>query len=348
MNEFFFDYDLPGELIAQHPTQQRDDSRLLVLNRGTQSITHHRFRDLPSLLKRGDTLVMNNTKVIPARLVGTRTATGGKWEGLFLNQHDENTWEILAKTRGYPHPGEAFQLDTRADNPLSLTLMGRTDDRHWLVTPSITEPAHSLLSKYGHIPLPHYIRGGDDTPEDHERYQTVFAQQAGSVAAPTAGLHFTPELLTTLEANGITRQYVTLQVGLGTFAPVKANNPRDHVLHHEWASVTPEVAQAIQAKKLAGERIIAVGTTTTRTLEAAARQYEPGVQPFHAPTNLYIHPPFEFRVLDGLITNFHLPRTTLLLLVGAFAGRELIERAYAEAIREKYRFFSYGDAMLVL
>ena len=348
MSEFFFDFDLPQELIAQHPTQRRDESRLLVLDRTEQSITHHHFRDLPSLLRSGDTLVLNNTKVIPARLVGTRTATGGKWEGLFLNQHDENTWEILAKTRGYPHPGETFLLDTIRDNPLSLKLVGRTDDRHWLVTPSIPDLAINLLPKYGHIPLPHYIRGGADAPEDHERYQTVFAQQSGSVAAPTAGLHFTPELLNTLAEKGIDTQQVTLQVGLGTFAPVKVEDPRQHVLHHEWASVSPGVAEAIREKKAKGQRVIAVGTTTTRTLETAARQGSSGVQPFHAPTNLYIHPPFEFRVLDGLITNFHLPHTTLLLLVGAFAGRELIERAYAEAIREKYRFFSYGDAMLIV
>jgi S-adenosylmethionine:tRNA ribosyltransferase-isomerase len=348
MNEFFFDFDLPQELIAQHPTQRRDESRLLVVNSGEQTISHHRFSDLPSLLRSGDSLVLNNTKVIPARLVGTRTATGGKWEGLFLNQHDENTWEILAKTRGYPHPGETFLLDTNTDNPLTLKLIGRTDDRHWLVTPSIPDSAFNLLPKYGHIPLPHYIRGGMDAPEDHERYQTVFAQHAGSVAAPTAGLHFTPELLNTLADQGIGTQHVTLQVGLGTFAPVKVDDPRQHVLHHEWASVTLETAEAIRTKKANGQRIIAVGTTTTRTLETAARQSEPGVQPFHAPTNLFIHEPFEFRVLDGLITNFHLPRTTLLLLVGAFAGRELLERAYTEAIREKYRFFSYGDAMLIL
>jgi S-adenosylmethionine:tRNA ribosyltransferase-isomerase len=348
MNEFFFDYQLPEELIAQHPAQRRDESRLLVIDRVKQSITHHLFRDLPSVLRSGDTLVLNNTKVIPSRLVGTRTATGGKWEGLFLNQHDENTWEILAKTRGYPHPGETFQLDTHTDNPLTLTLVGRTDDRHWLVRPSIAEAAFTLLPKYGHIPLPHYIRGGADAPEDHERYQTVFAQQPGSVAAPTAGLHFTPELLNTLAEKAIGTQHVTLQVGLGTFAPVKAEDPRQHVLHHEWANVTPDVAEVIRSKKSNGQRIIAVGTTTSRTLETAARQGSPGVQPFHAPTNLYIHPPFEFRVLDVLITNFHLPRTTLLLLVSAFAGRELIERAYTEAIREKYRFFSYGDAMLVI
>ena len=170
MSDFFFDFDLPPELIAQHPARRRDDSRLLVLDRVEQSITHYHFRDLPGLLRSGDTLVMNNTKVIPARLVGTRTATGGKWEGLFLNQHDENTWEILAKTRGYPHPGETFHLDTHADNPLTLTLVGRSEERHWLVTPSIPQPAIVLLPKYGHIPLPHYIRGGADAPEDHQRY----------------------------------------------------------------------------------------------------------------------------------------------------------------------------------
>ncbi len=348
MSEFFFDFNLPTELIAQHPVQRRDDARLLVLNRAEQSILHRHFRDLPGLLRSGDTLVLNDTKVIPARLVGTRVATGGKWEGLFLNQHDENTWEILAKTRGYPHPGETFQLDIDSDNPLTLMLKDRTAERHWLVTPSIPAPAITLLPKYGHIPLPHYIRGGADAPEDHERYQTVFAQHVGSVAAPTAGLHFTPELLNSLADQDIGTQHVTLQVGLGTFAPVKAEDPRQHVLHHEWASVTPEAAEAIRVRKANGQRIIAVGTTTTRTLETAARQSEPHVQPFNEPTNLFIHEPFEFRVLDGLITNFHLPRTTLLLLVGAFAGRELIERAYTEAIRERYRFFSYGDAMLIL
>jgi S-adenosylmethionine:tRNA ribosyltransferase-isomerase len=312
----------------------------MVLDRAAGSVSHHHFHDLPRFLRANDLLVLNDTKVIPARVVGVRANTGGKWEGLFLREVN-GAWELLAQTRGYPEVGERFALPTG----LSLTLVGRTDDRHWLMTPDQPGTAADLLTVHGHIPLPPYIRKGNDEPQDKERYQTVYAEHAGSVAAPTAGLHFTPELLTDLSATGLNSARVTLHVGLGTFAPVKADDPLTHQIHAEWAEVSRETADAIQRAKATGGRVVAVGTTTTRTLETAAR-VQGGT--FRGETALFIHPPFEFRALDALVTNFHLPRTTLLLLAQAFAGGELLRRGYEEAVREEYRFFSYGDAMLVI
>ncbi len=340
MPDYFFDYELPERLIAQHPATRRDDSRLLVVDRASGTIQHKFFRDLPDLLNAGDRLVLNDTKVLPARLVGTRAQTGGKWEGLFLKERD-GLWELLAKTRGYPELGEAIAVEPAG---LKLILRGRTEDRHWLVEPDPPGTPAELLGKFGHIPLPPYIRDSVDGPGDRERYQTVYAERSGSVAAPTAGLHFTPEVLKALELKGIGTTRITLHVGLGTFAPVKAVDPTQHRLHAEWGEVSDVAVEEI--RKTPG-RIIAVGTTSTRTLEAAARG-DKGLSPFRGETALFIHPPFEFRVLDGLITNFHLPRTTLLLLVGAFAGTELLKAAYTEAIRKEYLVFSYGDAMLVV
>jgi S-adenosylmethionine:tRNA ribosyltransferase-isomerase len=338
----FFDYDLPDSLIAQHPAERRDEARLLVVRRGAGTFEHHIVRDLPALLAPSDLLVVNDTKVLPARLLGQREATGGKWEGLFLHQTADGLWEMLAQTRGYPLPGEAFRTDTG----LRLILRGRTDERHWLMQPEAIGTATDLLSRYGHIPLPSYIRKGQAAAADEERYQTVYAERAGSVAAPTAGLHFTPELIERLAAAGVERSRVTLHVGLGTFASVKVDDPAKHAIHREWCEVGPDAVEAILAAKAQGDRVLAVGTTTVRTLESAARPN--GLKPFAGETGLYIHPPFEFRVVDALMTNFHLPRTTLLLLVGAFAGSELLRAAYAEAITRGYRFYSYGDAMLVL
>lgn len=337
MSDLFFDYELPPHLIAQHPADRRDASRLLVLDRGTGDISHHHFRDLPRFLGPHDLLVLNDTRVIPARVEGVRAATGGRWEGLFLREVG-GAWEMLCQTRGFAQPGEEFVLSPTG---MRLTLTGRTDDRHWLMTPDRPGTAAELLAEHGHMPLPHYIRKGHDEPADRERYQTVYAEHAGSVAAPTAGLHFTPELLA-----GLNVARVTLHVGLGTFAPVKAADPREHKLHAEWAEVTSEAVAAVGRAKAAGGRVIAVGTTSTRTLEAAAAGGE--LRPFRGETDLYIHPPYQFRVVDGLITNFHLPKTTLLLLVGALAGGEHLRRAYEEAVRQEYRFFSYGDAMLVV
>jgi S-adenosylmethionine:tRNA ribosyltransferase-isomerase len=341
MSDLFFDYELPECLIAQHPAERRDEARLLVLNRVAGSITHHRFRDLPQFLNPNDLLVLNDTKVIPARVVGMRAGTGGKWEGLFLRQTTDGAWEMLAQTRGYPEIGERFLLDSGG---VTLTLVGRTPDRHWLMTPDRPGSAPELLAEHGHVPLPPYIRKGVATDADRDRYQTVYATAAGSVAAPTAGLHFTPELLDTLKHHGVNRARVTLHVGLGTFAPVKVENPREHPIHSEWGEVRAETAEAIRRTQAAGGRVVGVGTTTARLLESAARTPE-GV--FHGETSLFIHPPFEFQALNALITNFHLPRTTLLLLVQAFAGCDLLRRAYWEAVRAEYRFFSYGDAMLI-
>ena len=409
----FFDYELPDRLIAQHPTARRDAARLMVVDRATGSISHRTIADLPDLLRSGDRLVLNDTRVIPARVVGLRESSGGQWEGLYLRDCGDGTWEFLAKTRGYPQGGEWFALNpTEAtDRQTRLQLVGRTADRHWLMKPE--EPADSTawLDRFGHMPLPHYIRDGNDGPDDRVRYQTVFARQAGSVAAPTAGLHFTPELLAKLQANGVSTSHVTLHVGLGTFAQVKASDPTQHRLHAEWAEVTEATAAELRAALAAGQRLIAVGTTVARTLETACRRAElgaqkysdsstphpskptvsptsptrgevednclhpstsplvgevgersetgggchnplehpaePGLRAFRAETDLFIHEPFEFRAVGGLLTNFHLPKTTLLLLVGAWCGSDLLRRAYEEAIRAEYRFFSYGDAMLI-
>lgn len=335
--QLFFDYDLPEHLIAQEPVANRDESRLLVVRRDSGALEHRAFRDLPVLLNPGDLLVLNDTKVIPARLLGRREATGGQWEGLFLRETPAG-WEMMTRTRGHPTSGEVFVTDSG----LRLTLAGRTADHRWLMRPGPPGPAADLLAAHGRVPLPPYIRKGQDSAADRQRYQTVYAAHPGSVAAPTAGLHFTPAVFDRLLARGVETERVTLHVGLGTFAPIKAIDPAMHTIHSEWCEVGVETAEAIREAKARGGRVIAVGTTTTRTLETA------GLKPYRGDTGLFIRPPFEFRVIDGLITNFHLPRTTLLLLAQAFAGSELLRRAYAEAIAEGYRFYSYGDAMIVL
>ena len=334
----FFDYTLPDRLIAQEPAARRDESRLLVVRRSTGALEHRVFRDLPDLLAAGDLVVLNDTKVLPARLLGRRAKTGGKWEGLFLHRTADGLWEMLAQTRGYAEVGEVIAVE----GGLRLTLRGRTPDRHWLMEPDRAGTPPELLARFGQIPLPPYIRKGQAGDADAERYQTVFAEKAGSVAAPTAGLHFTADLLDRLAAKGVSTAKVTLHVGLGTFAPVKEADPTKHAIHREWCEVTQATVDAIAATKAQGGRVVAVGTTTTRTLETA------GMKPFCGETGLFILPPFAFRVVDALVTNFHLPRTTLLLLVGAFAGSDLLRHAYEEAIRRDYRFYSYGDAMLVL
>ncbi len=338
----FFDYELPEHLIAQEPAARRDASRLLVVRRRERTLEHRIFRELPELLAAGDLVVLNDTQVVPARLIGRRADTGGRWEALFLGLRD-GLWEMLAKTRGHPSSGTVFVTDSG----LRMILRGRTPDHHWLMEPAEPGEPWELLRRHGHVPLPPYIRKGRDLPADRERYQTVYARRPGSVAAPTAGLHFTPELLDQLQQQGIVLARVTLHVGYGTFAPIKTADPRQHTLHAEWCEVTEETVAAVAAARARGGRIVAVGTTTVRTLETAARPN--GLRPFRGPTSLYIYPPFEFRAVDALITNFHLPRTTLLLLVGAFVGdAELLRQAYEEAIARQYRFYSYGDAMLIL
>lgn len=343
MSKFdLLDYELPPHLIAQEPAPDREASRLLVVNRRVGSISHHHFRDLPDLLSPGDLLMLNDTRVLPARIVGRRENTGGRWEGLFLRQRMDGLWELLAQTRGRPAIGEVIAIEP---GPLRLTLRGRADS-HWLAETSIPGTPAELLAQSGRVPLPPYIRKGIGGEADRERYQTVYARADGSVAAPTAGLHFSSNLFDRLREHGVGSAHVTLHVGVGTFEPIKTDDPIKHQLHSEWGEVPAVAVDAIRQCKSAGGRVIAVGTTATRALETAARDGE--LKPWRGETDMYIYPPYRFRVVDGLITNFHLPRTTLLLLVVAFAGPDLVRAAYAEAIRREYRFYSYGDAMLVL
>ncbi len=336
------DYDLPAHLIAQHPAARRDASRLMVLARADRVITHHRFGELPQLLRAGDLLILNDTRVLPARLLGQRARTGGRWEGLFLHTLADGSWELLCQTRGRLEVGETIVLDP---GPLTLTLVGRHEG-HWLARPDSSEHAVVLLERHGQIPLPPYIRKGHAENEDRERYQTVYARQEGSVAAPTAGLHFTPEIFTRLEESGIERAFVTLHVGVGTFQPIKVEEIEQHRMHREWGQLPAETVAAMQRCRARGGRIVAVGTTSVRVLETAARHAS--LQPWSGETDLFIYPPYSFQVIDGLLTNFHLPRSTLLLLVGALAGLDFLFQAYQVAIAQEYRFFSYGDAMLIV
>jgi S-adenosylmethionine:tRNA ribosyltransferase-isomerase len=337
-----FDFDLPDALIAQHPVEPRDASRLLVVHRASGTWEHRVFRQLPDLLTSGDLLVRNNTRVIPARLVGRRASTGGAWEGLFLRAHPEGTWEILSKTRGRPGPGEHVVVGSG----LRLELLRKDDAGRWTVRPDSHEPASALLDRHGVVPLPPYIRKGVEGQGDRSRYQTVFAAVDGSVAAPTAGLHFNDDIFRRLDARGIGRVDLTLHVGLGTFRPIEADRIEDHSLHAEWASLSIEAAERINRARAERGRIVAVGTTSARTLETAAK--DGLIAPFDGETSLYIRPGHSFRAVDALLTNFHLPRSSLLVLVAALAGYDLMRAAYAEAIREGYRFYSYGDAMLVI
>ncbi len=341
-----FDFELPPELIAQQPVEPRDRSRLMVVRVGRGTWEHAGFADLPDLLRSGDVLVRNNSKVVPARLLGRRAATGGGWEGLFLHERPEpaGTWEILATTRGRPQVGELIAVD----GGLTLELVERLGGGRWIVRPEPPGPAVPLLEQYGHVPLPPYIRKGREEPGDRPRYQTTYAQVPGSVAAPTAGLHFTPELFERLEARGIGRQDVTLHVGIGTFRPIEAERIDEHTLHAERAELTPATAEALQAARAGGGRVVAVGTTAARTLETAAAAGGGTIAAFAGETAFYLRPGHTFRGLDVLITNFHLPRSSLIVLVSALAGVELTRAAYAAAIADGYRFYSYGDAMLIL
>lgn len=343
-----YDYDLPTELIAQEPLADRAAARLLVADRATGTITHRSVRDLPDLLRPHDLVVVNDSRVVPARLVGRREKTGGRWEGLFLRV-DEATggWELLASTRGSPAIGERVLLDARdGGGSVPLTLVGRAAGGSWLARPDLQATPQEILDRVGHVPLPGYIRGGVEAAGDRERYQTVYARESGSAAAPTAGLHFTDDLLSRLDDRGVGLARVTLHVGLGTFRPITAERISDHLMHTEWCCCPPETVAAVAATRARGGRVLAVGTTAARTLESAAGSGT--LAPWAGPTDLFIRPGFSFRVVDCLMTNFHMPRTTLMVLVSTFASRDLIARAYAEAIRERYRFLSYGDAMLLL
>ncbi len=342
-----YDYELPKRLIAQHPLQRRTDARLLVVNRGDGSLSHQHIRDLPTLLRSGDCLVINDTKVIPARLVGFRAETGGRWEGLFLSADAAGNWRLLAKTRGKLQPGESIVLtNERLQEVFRLRLVLKESEGSWIARPEVEGQPFELLERVGRVPLPPYIRDGEMTESDRERYQTVFGEKPGAVAAPTAGLHFTEDLLSRLGVAGVAVARVTLHVGQDTFRPVTSDTLEGHVMHSEWCEITQSAVETIQRAKAAGGRVVAVGTTSVRTLETAAQNGQ--LKPFAGPTELFIRPPYKFQSIDALLTNFHLPRTTLLVLVRTLGGDQLIRQAYEEAIREEYRFYSYGDAMLIL
>jgi S-adenosylmethionine:tRNA ribosyltransferase-isomerase len=368
-----FDYELPKSLIAQRPAERRDASRLLVLHRADGAIEHRGFSDLPEYLRAGDVLVLNETKVIKARLLGAKAGTGARVE-LFLIRsegrlnHYSEDWEVLARPAKRLKKGQhivfgaddgdgAYTGEGESDPELTAEVLGPINDGHMLVRFFFHGKFEDAVERLGHIPLPPYIKRGD-APEDAERYQTVYARNAGSVAAPTAGLHFTDELLDELRMKGVIVVPVTLDVGLGTFLPVKTPNIEEHRMHSETYRVGEESAREINAAKAEGRRVVCVGTTSVRTLEsAAARGVDSGsgagmtgvwnVRAGEGATDIFIYPGYGFKVVDALITNFHLPASTLLMLVSAFAGRERVLAAYAEAVRERYRFFSYGDAMFI-
>jgi S-adenosylmethionine:tRNA ribosyltransferase-isomerase len=342
-----YDYPLPRELIAQEPLANRSDARLLVVDRARQTIVHRHVRDLPEFLNPGDALVLNDTKVVAARLVGRRVLTGGKWEGLFLAKTDEGLWRLLCKARGHMQPGEQIELvNRRGRNDLRLRLVEKGDGGVWLVYPESEEDVWDLLERVGRVPLPHYIRHGEMVDEDRRRYQTIYAREPGSAAAPTAGLHFTDQLMRGLIDHGVTPVRVTLHVGVGTFRPIKTDTLAEHVMHSEWCRLDEAAAERLNALRDDGGRIFAVGTTACRTLETAAAGGR--LEAFEGETDLFIRPGHTFRAVDALLTNFHLPRSTLLVLVRTFGGDELIRRAYETAIAERYRFYSYGDAMLIV
>jgi len=345
-----YSYELPEELIAREPLEERDAARLLVLDRKKQSIEHASIRDLPHLLSAGDRLVLNDTRVIPARLIGFRTATGGKWEGLFLRRGDGKLWRLISQTRGRLQPGESITLTSIHQPgdvpPLEVRLHSRDGNGVWTAEPVSDEEAFELLPRYGTVPLPPYMQQQTARDFDWDRYQTAFARAPGSVAAPTAGLHFTPELLTECRQRGIEHSRVTLHVGMGTFRPIPVDHLSDHEMHSEWCSLSEDTAAELRRTQQAGGRIAAVGTTSVRTLETAARSGKIG--PWSGETNLFIRPPYEFQAVDCLLTNFHLPKSTLLVLVCALAGTEFVKEAYRLAVEHRYRFYSYGDAMLIL
>jgi S-adenosylmethionine:tRNA ribosyltransferase-isomerase len=345
-----YNFQLPEERIAQHPLNERVDARLLVVDRQKQSWETHHIRDLPELLTDRDMLVMNDTKVIPARLVGYRKRTGGKWTGLFLEAEENGFWRLLGKTRGRLEEGESVVLVNRSNQDVvELTLIQRLGGGSWLAKPSLSTSHWDLLEQVGRVPLPPYIRGGEMVDADLERYQTVYADRPGAVAAPTAGLHFTTPLLRSLENRGVSTQRVTLHVGEGTFRPITAEDLADHEMHLEWGELTEQVARSVTQHRITGGRLVAVGTTSVRVLEsAAAAQRVAQLSAWDGETNLFIRPPYDFQVVDAILTNFHLPRSTLMVLVCTFGGRELILDAYQYAIAEKFRFYSYGDAMLIV
>ncbi len=338
-SDFYF--DLPQELIAQDPLEDRSSSRLLVLDRKTGAVEHHTFKEIMNYVRSGDCLVLNNTKVIPARLMGVKEDTGAAIEVLLLKRRDNDVWETLVKPGKKARPGAKIVF---GDGCLRAEVLDVEEEGNRLIRFDYEGIFEEVLDRLGEMPLPPYIT---HKLQDKNRYQTVYAKYEGSAAAPTAGLHFTEELLAQIEEMGVNIAYVTLHVGLGTFRPVKADNILEHHMHSEHYEVTPETAELINRTKESGRRVICVGTTSCRTVESAADE-SGRVQPGCGDTEIFIYPGYRFKVLDCLITNFHLPESTLVMLVSALAGRENVLAAYREAVEERYRFFSFGDAMLVI
>ncbi|MCZ0702371.1 S-adenosylmethionine:tRNA ribosyltransferase-isomerase [Natronobacillus azotifigens] len=337
-----FDFDLPEELIAQTPLKDRTSSRLLVMNRANETIEHRHFRDIIDYLNPGDCLVLNDTKVLPARLYGSKKDTGAKIEILLLHQQEDDVWEVLVK------PAKKIKSGTEivfGHGQLHCVCLEEKKHGGRMVKFAYEGIFMEVLTELGEMPLPPYIK---EQLSDQSRYQTVYAREQGSAAAPTAGLHFTTDLLDQVKAKGIEVAFVTLHVGLGTFRPVSVDTIEEHDMHSEFYHLSKENAQKISAVKKAGGRVIAVGTTSTRTLETIATEHNGEIVPASDWTSIFIYPSYEFKAIDGLITNFHLPKSTLVMLVSALAGRDFILRAYQAAIDERYRFFSFGDAMLIL
>ena len=349
MNISEFDYNLPEELIAQMPADKRENSRMMVLDRQNHTIEHKHFFDITELINENDFLVLNDTKVIPARLFGIKEETGAKIEVFLLEAQSEGSslWSCLIKPSKKVKSGTIITISEELS---AIPVKRLEDDGEWLVELKYSGDLFDILHRVGNIPLPPYIERKIQTEEqkqfDMERYQTVYAKDEGSVAAPTAGLHFTKEILQKLKDKGVGITYVTLNVGLGTFRPVKCENILDHKMHSETFEITKDAADAINEAKANGKNIIAVGTTSVRTLETAFQKYG-CIQACHDSSELFIYPPYEFKVVDKLITNFHLPKSTLLMLVSALAGKDFIFEAYKQAVENRYRFFSYGDCMFI-
>ncbi len=344
MKTDLFNYDLPPELIAQHPPKRRELARMMVLHRESGKIEHKSITDITDYLHAPDVLVLNNTKVIPARIFGRKAASGGKVELLLLEEASPGEWKVLMKTSRRPKIGDALEL---CSGKARATMLYDGEQGEAVLKIESERPLMEILDEEGVPPLPPYIARKEQTREqvqaDKIRYQTVYASEPGAAAAPTAGLHFTPELLEQLASKGIKKAELTLHVGLGTFRPVSAEIITDHEMHHERYAVSAEAADTVNASRQAGGRVVAVGSTSVRTLESVVP-----IQQAEGSTNIFIYPPYDFKNVDAILTNFHLPKSTLLMMMSAFAGRELMLEAYETAVREKYRFFSYGDCMLIL
>ncbi len=353
-----FDYPLPAELIAQAPTAERDQCRLLTILRDESGCTHGRFSDLLNYLRPGDAIVLNDSRVIPARLRGVKLDSGGKIEALLTEENARNDWWVMLRPAKRVREGVRLAFHSARDPAklLEAVAVEKNSDGHVRLRFQAAVDILDLLDQFGEVPLPPYITRPipNDRSDDRDQYQTVYARPRGSVAAPTAGLHFTESLLAELPRRGVRVCFVTLHVGVGTFAPVKAETVAAHLMHEERFEISQSTADAIAATRAAGGRVFAVGTTTLRALESVAAAHDGRVIAQRGRTNIFIYPPYRFRVVDALVTNFHLPQSTLLMLVSAFvapgeaSGRERILAAYAEAVRERYRFFSYGDAMLII